>query len=213
MKFLVASQRVDRLADRVETRDGLDQAWTSLCNSIGIGLVPVPNRLDTLDPLLDCLKPSALLLTGGNAVAGGPDTGLVAPERDETEERLLMWAIAEGVPVLAVCRGFQFVNVHFGGRLRTLKGHVGTTHALAWSAIEPRISHTPALANSFHSVGMDIDDLAPCLKPLAQAHDGSVEAAIHRTKPILGIMWHPERAPVAEGAFLEVLRAHLLAAT
>lgn len=211
MKFVVASQRIDLLANRGETRDGLDQAWTTLCNAIGIGLVPIPNRLEALDALLQRLQPAAVLLTGGNAVACGPDAEPAYLDRDEIERRLLEWATSRHRPMLAVCRGFQFLNVHFGGRLRALEGHVRTRHPLAWDPAILAEPHALTEVNSYHAVGIGPDDLAPCLRPLARSGDGSVEAAMHRTLPILGVMWHPEREPMAQGPFLDFLRGHLLA--
>lgn len=211
MRLIVASQRVERLESRAESRDGLDQGWAGFCSAIGMGLVPIPNRLDSLDAWLVRLQPSAVILTGGNDVVFPPYTESACPDRDRTEKLLVEWAISERIPVLAVCHGFQFLNVFFGGRLSRLQGHVRTMHAIEWY---PAIGDAPCPlveVNSYHAFGIGPDDLAPCLAPLARSHDGSVEAAMHRTSPIIAIMWHPERAPLAQGPFLDFLRDHLSA--
>ena len=73
-----------------------------------------------------------LLLSGGPDVhperygqAPDPDAGLqLKPELDELEFRVLEYALSEDMPVLAICRGMQVLNVAFGGRLiQHLDGH------------------------------------------------------------------------------------------
>ncbi len=65
-----------------------------------------------------------LLLAGGEDIAptlyhedAHPQLGTVVPERDDAELPLARWAVAEGKPVLGVCRGIQVLNVALGGTL------------------------------------------------------------------------------------------------
>ena len=65
-----------------------------------------------------------LVLTGGVDVDPSrygetkhPKCGRTDPDRDAVEIQFVKWAIEEGKPVLAVCRGFQVLNVAFGGTL------------------------------------------------------------------------------------------------
>lgn len=209
MKLIAVSQRIDWLADRNERRDCLDQGWTEFCNAIEMGMVPVPNRIGSMDQWLARLNPAALILTGGNDVdlVEGHDSPFA--DRDLVEAKLLDWASIHHLPTLAVCRGFQFLNVKFGGSLRKVEAHVNCTHILEANAVVAHDFPVPMSVNSFHEFGILPEDLAPCMTPVALAPDGSVEAAVHRTFPIVCVMWHPERVPMVSGALLAFLRKHL----
>jgi len=81
-------------------------------------LPPVPGVASVLSRL------DGLILTGGGDVdpAGygaepDPRTSRVQPERDQAELELLAAALADGVPVLGICRGMQLLNVARGGTL------------------------------------------------------------------------------------------------
>jgi putative glutamine amidotransferase len=62
--------------------------------------------------------------------------------------------------------------------------------------------------NSFHNFGIVPDVLAPGLKVVATALDGTVEAVRHESLPQWGVMWHPERPP-SDPADVELMRALL----
>jgi putative glutamine amidotransferase len=89
-------------------------------------LPPDESAIDHPDPLLDRID--ALMLAGGSdiepAVYGAKphaETGLTWPERDNFEVAILRRAIDREMPVLAICRGMQMLNVARGG---TLEQHV-----------------------------------------------------------------------------------------
>ena len=79
-----------------------------------------------------------LMLTGGEDVhpsAYGQPVDPTAhvkasPDRDEMELAVLREALALDLPVLGICRGMQLINVHFGGRLTSVDGHVARPHAV-----------------------------------------------------------------------------------
>lgn len=192
------SQRVDRVPVRAESRDALDQRLTGWTSALGALTVPVPNTLsDDLMHWLDAIRPTALLLSGGNDIGD-------SPERDRTEATLLRYAEEAELPVLGICRGMQMLVHHAGGTLVSLTGHAGTRHALQGDLIAS--GALPAEVNSFHNWG-----LAACPKDyavLAAAPDGSIEAMRHCTLRWEGWMWHPEReAPFGEA---ELARARQL---
>ena len=181
MKPVLVSQRVDVVSARSERRDALDQRlldWLAECDLLGI---PVPNRVERLVPLWQQVKPAAVVLSGGNDLS---EYGGDAPERDAVEQKLLALALAEGVPVVGVCRGAQFLLHAFGNQLQRIDGHVGTRHRL-------EIAGQLHEVNSFHQWGCV--ELNPPLRTLARSDDGLVEAFAHADLPILGVMWHPER--------------------
>jgi putative glutamine amidotransferase len=155
-----------------------------------------------------------LVLTGGGDVdpsaygeAASPDVAGVDPVRDESERALLAAALAVHLPVLAVCRGCQILNVELGGTLyQHLPDVVGhDAHRTAPSvfgevevASDPGtlsaeiFGATPTVLCSHHQA---IDALGAGLVPIARAADGVIEAVELRGADfVLGVQWHPEEA-------------------
>ncbi len=188
----------------------------------GLALPVVPahrgERLRALYELLD-----GVLLTGGEDVEPARYGEAVrhasvecVPERDALEFQLLDWALADGLPVLAVCRGIQVLNVALGGTLyQDLPAEWGTSVHHQQAALDPPIPRTePSHAvtvlpgsflgglvgegerrvNSMHHQG--IKALAPALYPVAYAADGLIEG-VEANDPapagfLVGVQWHPE---------------------
>ena len=203
---VAVSQRVDVWADRGERRDALDQRLSRWLMAAGCIPVPVPNALST--PLmagqdeewqgwLRAVKPDAVLLSGGNDIGE-------APERDNTEHRLLDYARDRALPALGICRGMQMMAVWAGGSLAPVSGHVRTRHRLQTTA---NMGAWPDEVNSFHNFS-----LAECpggFVVTARAEDGAIEAIRHETLPWEGWMWHPEREPQFGSADVMRFRALL----
>jgi N5-(cytidine 5'-diphosphoramidyl)-L-glutamine hydrolase len=165
-----------------ERRDCLDQRWANWMRRCGLLPIPVPNDADIAIALCSFAKVAGLLLTGGNdlTLLGGD-----APERDATENRLLELAATQGLPVLGVCRGMQVIQSQFGVPLHPVEGHVT-------SIMDVRLADgSIRRVNSYHRFGTT--RTAPDLEVWARAEDGAVKAIRHATRPILGVMWHPER--------------------
>ncbi|MGH8129563.1 MAG: gamma-glutamyl-gamma-aminobutyrate hydrolase family protein [Steroidobacteraceae bacterium] len=135
------------------------------------------------------------------------------PERDATTLPMITGAIDAGLPVFGICRGFQEMNVAFGGSLtQKLQEEAGnfdhredstqpleTQYAPAHEVelVEGGLLHQIAgerriKVNSLHSQG--IDRLAPRLVPEAKADDGVIEAfRIDGARSFaLAVQWHPE---------------------
>lgn len=172
---------------------------------------PDPGLLARLD---------GLVLTGSRSNVlphhyGGRDSDpgtLHDPRRDATTLALIPAALAGGLPLIAICRGFQELNVALGGTLHQKIHEVPdyddhrSPGGPADAAFAPR--HGVALApggvlarlagsdraevNSLH--GQGIDRLAPGLAVEARAPDGVIEAVRVDAADIfaLGLQWHPE---------------------
>jgi len=133
--------------------------------------------------------------------------------RDATAIPLLKAAIDAGKPVFCICRGFQELNVAFGGTLHQhvhevsgrhdhretkdapLDEQYGPAHPVqveAGGLLSELIRERTFSVNSLHSQG--IDKLAPALRVEAVAPDGQIEAvSMPAAKGFLfGVQWHPE---------------------
>ena len=167
--------------------------------------------------MLRRLRPALMILTGGNdAKAMQQSAGSFDAVRNETEFMLLDEAVQSKTPVLGVCRGMHMINLYFGGRVMemlpaTAARHVACTHTLRLAPpLSTLIGDERATTNSFHNQGFFDADIATSLGAAAWcAEDGLVEAVVHRTLPIIGIGWHPERANPA-AALDEALVAALI---
>lgn len=188
-----------------------------------VGAVPVllPANGEAADPATLVARLDGIILTGSRsnvqpALYGGPPHPEGTPEdakRDALTLPLIRAAIAAGVPVLAICRGLQELNVALGGtlhqrlqdlpgrldhstpmqplaRLRTAKAHAVSMVAGSWLH---RIAGAREIAvNSLHNQG--IDRLAPGLVVEGTAPDGTIEAVRVATAAgfAVGVQWHPE---------------------
>ena len=160
--------------------------------------------------LLDGLD--ALVLSGGADIdprhyraQPHQKLGAIEAERDASELALFAEAVRRAMPVLAICRGLQLVNVALGGTLwqdlpselvahpqsgpRTERIHA--VEVTAGSLLADALGTTSCRVNSFHHQA--IRDHAPGLRTSAHAPDGVIEG-IEGTGAqwLLGVQWHPE---------------------
>lgn len=189
---LAISQRVEVVASYGERRDALDQAWYRLLAQVGAVAMPVPNAPETLAAWLAAVQPQGVVLTGGNDLAHLPGASNPAPERDTVERGLLEYAQARQLPVLAVCRGAQMMNVFLGGTVSAVEGHITCRHAVSLSDTLAPLSGLQEV-NSFHGWGLRSAELNVSSQSAAVAADDTVEAFFHTALPWIGLLWHPER--------------------
>jgi putative glutamine amidotransferase len=157
--------------------------------------VPLPNRIEDTDVLLDQLGLAGAILTGGNDLAHLSGAVNTAPERDEFERRLLRCCTARSIPVFGVCRGFQMLVSFHGGTVVPVENHRARPHAIvAFSSPDLPLTDREQV-NSFHNYGVRADGIPEDLRVFATAPDGTVEAVGHRLLPQWAVMWHPERMP------------------
>jgi putative glutamine amidotransferase len=146
-------------------------------------------------------------------------------ERDATTLRLIPEAIARGIPVLAICRGIQELNVALGGTLfqvlhkepgrldhrgvgDTMEQRYAPRHLVTLSGELARmVGAGKILVNSVHTQAIDL--LAPGLVAEAVASDGTIEAVRAPDTPgwVLGVQWHPEWRYADDTASLAIFRA------
>ena len=188
------------------------------------GAIPVvlpPVGTDHLSPLLDRLD--GICLSGGPdldpAAYGATDRhaqlGPTEPSLDAFELSLSREALTRNIPILAICRGSQALNVACGG---TLHQHVDG-HRQTAAATEPtheveveagsrlhRITRSRRLAvNSFHHQA--VDKLGEGLKVVARADDGTVEGIEGPGSFTVGVQWHAETLYAHLALFEALVRA------
>jgi len=191
----------------------LNTAYVHALDNARLVPVAVPTLLAPERAVLALEAVRGLVLTGGEDVepsrygrAPHPKLEAIDPARDAAELALIAAARARRLPILAICRGIQILNVALGGTLyQDLASerpgpvtHSGDDqrHGIR---VEPgsllgRTLGTPqATVNSRHHQA--IRDLAPGLRAVAWAEDGLIEAA-EAADPAapwtLAVQWHPE---------------------
>jgi putative glutamine amidotransferase len=201
-----------------ERRSGLHLLRQDYLRSVeaagGLPLILAPGRPEDASDLLD--RVDALILTGGSDVdpalygqAPHPKLGPVIRERDDFELALCREALRRDLPLLAICRGHQVLNVATGGTLiQDIPSEMtgGLDHdprRERWErAHEVRISNGTRLremlgretisVNSFHHQA--VAQLGQGLLVSARTSDEriveAIEAPDHRL--VLGVQWHPE---------------------
>jgi putative glutamine amidotransferase len=205
-------------------------------------LIPAIGPQVDISAVLDRLD--GLLITGSPSNVepshyGGPPSqeGTVHdPDRDATTLPLIREAVRRDLPVLAICRGIQELNVALGGTLyqrifemperfnhrrrkgsMTLDERYGPAHLVALTeggVLRQLAGGAPEImVNSLHSQG--IDRPAPDLLVEAVAPDGQIEAvSLPGVRFVIGVQWHPEYRAVENpfsralfGAFAQACHA------
>ena len=186
--------------------EGAEQGYANYYNAfaaLGAALIPVDAQSD----------PDAF---DGMVLPGGADVdpvfyhreniacGTLEPELDRLQLGALERFVQSGKPVLGICRGHQVLNVFFGGTLiqhlpvsiRHARGegeHTDKVHdsrALPGSFLAALYGESFAVNSSHHQA---VEQPGEGLELVQWSDDGVPEAMFHRTLPVWGVQWHPER--------------------
>jgi putative glutamine amidotransferase len=199
------------------------RATDEVINGVPV-LLPANGPTADIETLLDRLD--GIILTGSRSnvqptLYDGPPHAEGTPEdpaRDGITLPLIRAAIARGVPLLAICRGFQELNVALGGSLhqrlqdlpdridhstpmqpsaRVRQGKAHSLRVVSGGWLHRLAGATDIMVNSLHNQG--IDRLAPGLIVEGVAPDGTIEAVrvvASEAGPAIGyavgVQWHPE---------------------
>lgn len=185
-------------------------AYVTMIEKAGGRALIVPPNDDAIDETLDALD--GILFSGGSDIdpaeyghEAHPETNGVRPDRDRGELALLRAALDRDMPVLAVCRGSQVLNVARGGdlvqHLPDVVGHEKHKHTpgvFADHEVDVRegtrlgsLLGERAPVKSHHHQGFGT--LGQGLVEAARADDGTIEALEDPGKRFaVGVLWHPE---------------------
>jgi gamma-glutamyl-gamma-aminobutyrate hydrolase PuuD len=185
-------------------------AYVRAVEAAGGRALLVPPSMEGIDETLDALD--GLLFSGGSDLdpeiygqEAHAETNGVVPERDRGEIALLQAALERDMPVLAVCRGSQVLNVARGGdlvqHLPEVVGdekHKHTPGVFADHDVDlvsgTRVQqilgdHAPVKSHHHQGYGR----LGDGLREAARADDGTIEALEDPSlRFALGVLWHPE---------------------
>jgi len=198
----------------------LGQAYvTAIRHAGGIPLL-IPLGTGRADLLRIVQLVNGILFTGGGDIQikrftgqEHPKVANVSPLRDRLEFTLMELVLQKHLPFLAICRGFQVLNVALGGDLYThIEDQLDNALKHDWYPEFPRDkrSHTVSLThgsilheifqanevpvNSLHHQG--VARVGDGLKAIALAPDGLVEGLVVKDEKFaVGVQWHPECLP------------------
>lgn len=178
-------------------------------------LIPLHLSEETLRSIYTRID--ALLLAGGVDVHPKefgeqvqPYCGEIDTARDETELRVTRWALADGHPILGICRGIQMLNVAAGGSLyQDIPSQIETEQNHSYRSGDPynlrahpvQFDPNSRIAQWLGATSIDVNSLhhqalknvAPGLRVIARSPDGVVEAVESEDERFLiGVQWHPE---------------------
>jgi putative glutamine amidotransferase len=185
-------------------------AYVRAVEAAGGRALLVPPTMEGIEETLDALD--GLLLSGGSDLdpevygqEAHAETDGVVPERDRAEIALLQAALERDMPVLAVCRGSQVLNVARGGDLvQHLPDVVGDekhkhtpgvfadhdVDLVSGTRVQQILGdHAPVKSHHHQGYGQ----LGEGLREAARADDGTIEALEDPSRRFaLGVLWHPE---------------------
>lgn len=196
-------------------RHGVPVAYVRAIEQVG-GVPLLLPLVESERAMVDMLSTiDGLLLTGGVDVdpqwygqEPKPALGTVDPDRDALERKLTQDALERDLPILAICRGIQALNVFAGGTLyQDIRTEIGDSVNHAQHATGPLATHTIEVepgtklhtilgcerlkVNSHHHQA--VDRVAPGFVISARALDDVIEGIEHpRKRFIVGVQCHPE---------------------
>lgn len=201
-----------------DRREGMHVLRNDYVKSVGqeggLPLILAPGLPEDAPEILDRLE--ALVLSGGSDVdpvlygaKPHPELGPIVRERDDFELALTREALERDLPILAICRGHQVLNVATGGTLiqdipSELMGDVDhdprqerwerahDVRILDGTRLRHLLHKETVAVNSFHHQA--IRDLGRGLVVTAWSHGDRVVEAVEMPERrfVLGVQWHPE---------------------
>ena len=186
-------------------------------------LPPIVSLIDQVPALL--ARVDAVVLHGGGDVdprrygqeASAEQLYGIVAEHDEVELAVVRAALDADLPMLAICRGLQVLNVAMGG---TLQQHIGSeSHWFAHrtdvevaegSRLAAALGGKPVACHCVHHQA--IDQLADGLTVTARTHDGIIHGAeVDSARWVVGTQWHPEDTAANDPQQLALFEALLRA--
>lgn len=216
----VKSKKLVAIADVCQTNGFISARVTNSDAIAAAGFLPVlvPSLADTNAVAAIMDRVDALVLTG--AIKGSD-----AEKRNKFDFMLIRMALDRGLPVVGFCRGHQVINRYFGGEIAPIPKN-----------LDPKIVHmgkvSPYIKDAFHEMEVvpgtwlsqivksrrvtintshkyHVTKLGDGLVVSARSDDGVIEALEHKTLPVVGFQFHPERSFRGHPEHLTMIRRAL----
>jgi putative glutamine amidotransferase len=190
----------------------------SLAGAIPLIMPYLESRSEDVEYIREVLdEVDGVILPGGSDIDPAlynsypeKNLGNISPERDRWELKILEIAMEMGKPILGICRGFQLINIYYGGSLKVdVCGNNDDSKIPHMALMVPKYYKTHQLqikqntrlakifsgdevaVNSYHHQA--VDKVGDGLTVSAVAPDGFVEGIEDLNYPyLLGVQWHPE---------------------
>lgn len=191
--------------------ESLESNYYKYFEKKGINLIPISNTTKNLEDYLKLYNINGIILSGGgdidkNVFLNNKNNFSNVTFRDAIDYKLLNIAVIYNIPVLGICRGMQFINLFFSGKITTKLDHKNEylnficpdNHEIEIISndhfIKSLDNQLNFIVNSFHNYFIRKQDLGINLINFALHKEFSlVEGFYHNKLPIVGIQWHPER--------------------
>ncbi len=148
----------------------------------------------TVDEIRE-LEPEAIIISPG---PGNPTI-----ERDFGNCNRIITELGGEIPILGVCLGHQGIFTAFGGEIvRTEPVHGKTSEIFHNGDDLFKGTDNPLTAARYHSLLCNRKTVPECMDVIAETGDGLIMAIKHRSKPIVGLQFHPESVGTDEGMIL-----------
>jgi putative glutamine amidotransferase len=221
--------------DKYPERAYINASYLNAIQEAGGVPVPVPPQLSSAARVEILKHVHGVLLTGGGDVdparfgeAPHPTTSEVSAARDTLEIDLTRWAIGTRVPLLAVCRGLQVLNVALGGSLyQDIPSEPGSPFDHSQTGLQAGARHIPThqvkvrdgsrLAGILGALEVDVNSfhhqaikrLGQGLGEVAWAPDSIIEGVelIDDAQFVVGVQWHPEELVANDPAAFNLFAA------
>ena len=178
--------------------DYLETNYIKFIEQYKLQPILLPNDIKNVTKFYNENNCSLILLTGGDDIKElsiqKHNNNLF--KRDDNEKKLAKFALQRKIPIFCICRGFQIMNVVLGGKVsKNINDNNIRKHKVNLNKKYPNIvDNKTIIVNSYHNHGITINDIAKPLEVLGTTKDGKyVEIYKHKSKPVIGIQWHPER--------------------
>lgn len=192
-----------------ESYSAISNNWLNFFNNLKIEPILITEKITKPINYFKTLNCSCLFLLNGEDTKLKVKNGkfISGSDRDFVEFKLLKHCLKKKFPILGICRGHQFINIYFEGKIKKINNHVNKSHKIKIidQSIKEKLKLNYMGVNSFHNFGIYRDDLSKKLSPWAITDD-TIEGYLSQKYKILTMIWHPERRKIINKNELRLIK-------
>lgn len=203
MKKILISQNI-KINQYGELIHIIEDNWYKYLSRKKVILIPVFDEKKIAD-VFKYAKPDGVIFSGGNSLSKfhkNKENNI----RDKFEKKLLIETFRRNIPVLGVCRGFQFIADYFGAKIKKTENHIKPNHRIVLS--DDIFLNQIINVNSYHNYS--IKNLDRKFEIIGKHSDGSIEIARFKKKKVFCTMFHPERKNQSQKIIDKLIKKNFL---